>query len=119
MTLDLKQPYLPMEAVSVSAIPEGPGWQYEPKWDGFRCMAFKDGNKVDLQSKAQKMLTAYFPEIVEALRGLRSPTFVLDGELVIPVNGELSFDHLLMRLSRAEGGPKLQAAEHPARSVRL
>jgi ATP-dependent DNA ligase len=110
----LKQPYLPMEAVSVSVIPVGPGWQYEPKWDGFRCLAFKDGNKIELQSKSQKPLTAYFPEVVDALRAVKPATCVLDGELVIPVNGELSFDHLLMRLSRGEGGPRRQAAQYPA-----
>jgi ATP-dependent DNA ligase len=114
MPLELKPPYSPMEAVLVSKMPEGPGWSYEPKWDGFRCLAFKDGNNIELQSKSQKTLTAYFPEIVEALRLLDAETCVLDGELVISVNGELSFDHLLMRMSRAEGGTKKQAAEHPA-----
>src|SRR5262249_55129885 len=114
MPLRLKQPYLPMEAVSVTTIPEGPGWQYEPKWDGFRCMAFKDGDKIVLQSKSQKVLTAHFPEVVEALRAIESKALVLDGELVIPVNGELSFDHLLTRLSRSDGGPKQQAARYPA-----
>jgi ATP-dependent DNA ligase len=114
MHLALKTPYSPMEAVSVSKMPEGPGWSYEPKWDGFRCLAFKDGNNIELQSKSQKTLTVYFPEIVEALRVLEAATCVLDGELVIPVDGELSFDHLLMRMSRAEGGTKKQAAEHPA-----
>ena len=114
MPLDLKPPYTPMEALSVSKMPEGPGWGYEPKWDGFRCLAFKDGKNIELQSKSQKTLTAYFPEIVEALRSLGAATCVLDGELVIPVDGELSFDHLLMRMSRAQGGTKKQAAEHPA-----
>jgi len=114
MPLGLKQPYLPMEAVSVTTIPEGPGWQYEPKWDGFRCLAFKDGDKIVLQSKSQKVLTAHFPEVVEALRALEPKAMVLDGELVIPVDGELSFDHLLMRLSRSDGGPKQQAARFPA-----
>jgi len=114
MPLALKPPYSPMEAVSVSTIPEGPGWSYEPKWDGFRCLAFKDGTSVELQSKSQKMLTAYFPEIADALSGLGPATCVLDGELVISVNGELSFDHLLMRISRAQGGTRKQAAEHPA-----
>jgi ATP-dependent DNA ligase len=103
-----------MEAVSVSAIPTGDRWQYEPKWDGFRCLAFRDGNKVELQSKSQKILTAYFPEVAGALLNLAPATFVLDGEIVIPVSGELSFDHLLMRLSRAQGGVKRQAADFPA-----
>jgi ATP-dependent DNA ligase len=103
-----------MEAVSVSSIPNGDCWQYEPKWDGFRCLAFRDGNKVELQSKSQKTLTQYFPEVASALLKLAPSTFVLDGELVIPVNGELSFDHLLMRLSRAQGGVKKQASDFPA-----
>src|SRR5215469_16541493 len=114
MPLALKPPFSPMEAVSVSAIPEGPGWSYEPKWDGFRCLAFKDGNTVVLQSKSHKMLTAYFPEVADAVRRLEPASCVLDGELVISVNGELSFDHLLMRISRGQGGTRKQAAEHPA-----
>src|SRR5215470_241578 len=105
--------YLPMEAVSASAIPKGEGWRYEPKWDGFRCLAFKDGEKVELHSKSAKLLTAAFPEIADALRALKPASFVLDGELVIPVNGVLSFDHLLARFSRS-GGSRQQAAEHPA-----
>jgi ATP-dependent DNA ligase len=114
MPLVLKMPYSPMEAVLVSKMPEGPEWSYEPKWDGFRCLAFKDSHNVELQSKSQKTLTAYFPEVVEALRALDAAKCVLDGELVISVDGELSFDHLLMRMSRAQGGTKKQAAEHPA-----
>ena len=90
-----------MEAVSVSSIPPGDAWQYEPKWDGFRCLAFKDGEKVELHSKSAKLLTAVFPEIADALRALMPATFLLDGELVIPVNGVLSFDHLLARFSRS------------------
>jgi len=113
-TRPLRPPYSPMEAVSVSVIPTGDRWQYEPKWDGFCCLAFRDGNKVELQSKSRRILTAYFPEVVSALLKLSPPTFVLDGEIVIPVNGELSFDHLLMRLSRAQGGAKKQAADFPA-----
>jgi ATP-dependent DNA ligase len=103
-----------MEAVSAGAIPEGKDWQYEPKWDGFRCLAFKDADIIQLQSKSQKMLTAFFPEVADSLRALEPQSFVLDGELVIPVGGELSFDHLLMRLSRARGGSREHAAEHPA-----
>jgi ATP-dependent DNA ligase len=114
MAQSLKAPYEPMEAVSVSSIPDGDCWQYEPKWDGFRCLAFKDGNRIELQSKSEKSLTQYFPEVVSAMLKLTPKTFVLDGELVISVNGELSFDHLLMRLSRAQGGVKKQAADFPA-----
>jgi ATP-dependent DNA ligase len=92
MTERLKPPYSPIEAVSVSAIPVGSAWQYGPKWDGFRCLAFRDGNKVELQSKSRKTLTPCFREVASALLKLAPPTFVLDGEIVIPVNSELSFD---------------------------
>src|SRR6476661_6729227 len=101
MTLPLSQPYPPMEALSVDAIPEGPGWQYEPKWDGFRCLIFRDGNKIDLQSKSCRALGRYFPEIVAAVKKLKTEKFVLDGELVIPRGRHLSFDDLLQRIHPA------------------
>ena len=91
-----------MEAEPASELPAGPDWQYEPKWDGFRCIAFRDANKVDLESKSQKPLTRYFPELVAALLALKAKQFVLDGEIVIPVDGQLSFDSLLMRIHPAE-----------------
>lgn len=78
-----------MEARLVEEIPIGAGWPYEPKWDGFRCLAFRDGGAIQLQSKNGQPLGRYFPEIVEALRSLPR-TFVLDGEIVIPVDGRLS-----------------------------
>ena len=81
----------------------GPEWQYEPKWDGFRCLAFKDGTQVELMSKSGQPLTRYFPEIAAALAALQPRTFVLDGEIVISIDGSLSFDALLQRI-------------HPARS---
>jgi ATP-dependent DNA ligase len=87
-----------MEALSATTLPTGPEWQYEPKWDGFRCLAFRDGDDVELQSKAGKPLTRYFPELVAALAKLKTPQFVLDGEVVIPFEGGLSFDQLLMRI---------------------
>lgn len=102
-----------MEAVFAAALPVGDGWQYEPKWDGFRCLAFKEGDKVELHSKSAKLLTAHFQEIADALRALQPTSFVLDGELVIPVNGVLSFDHLLARFARSKGS-RQQAAEYPA-----
>jgi ATP-dependent DNA ligase len=97
MTLPLRIPYSPMEAASVDALPTGKEWQYEPKWDGFRCLAFRDGPKVALQSKAGRPLTRYFPELVETLRGLKAKRFVLDGEIVVPADGGFSFDALLQR----------------------
>src|SRR5213075_3498342 len=98
MTLPLKQPYLPMEAKSVEKLPVGDNWQYEPKWDGFRCLAFRDGDKVELQSKSGQPLARYFPEVVEAVRALKPTRFVLDGEIAVPVEGTLSFDDLLQRI---------------------
>ena len=81
----LKPPLPPMEARLVEEIPTGPGWQYEPKWDGFRCIAFRDGKQVYLQSKAGQPLARYFPDIADALARLPEKHFVLDGELVVPV----------------------------------
>jgi len=87
-----------MEAAPATTLPVGSQWQYEPKWDGFRCLAFRDNKKIELQSKSGKPLTRYFPELVAALSRLRATQFVLDGEIVIPVDGDLSFDQLLMRI---------------------
>jgi ATP-dependent DNA ligase len=101
MTLPVRKQYQPMEALPATDLPSGPEWHYEPKWDGFRCLAFRDGARVDLQSKSGKPLTRYFPELVEALLALAAKQFVLDGEIVIPVDGNLSFDDLLMRIHPA------------------
>ncbi|MGA7622037.1 MAG: ATP-dependent DNA ligase [Candidatus Acidiferrales bacterium] len=101
MTLGLPKSYPPMEAQIASGLPSGPNWHYEPKWDGFRCLAFRDGARLDLESKSGKSLTRYFPELVAALSALKATKFVLDGEIVIPVNGDLSFDDLLMRIHPA------------------
>jgi ATP-dependent DNA ligase len=87
-----------MEAAPATSLPTGVHWQYEPKWDGFRCLAFRDQKRIELQSKAGKPLTRYFPELAGALTKLRAARFVLDGEIVIPVDGDLSFDQLLMRI---------------------
>jgi ATP-dependent DNA ligase len=102
VSLPLSRTYRPMEAMPESELPVGPEWHYEPKWDGFRCMAFRDGPRVDLESKSQKPLTRYFPELVAALLQPEAQRFVLDGEIVIPAGGSLSFDHLLMRIHPAE-----------------
>jgi ATP-dependent DNA ligase len=101
VTLPLARTYAPMEALPAQELPSGPGWQYEPKWDGFRCIAFRDGAKIHLESKSSKPLTRYFPELVDALADLKATKFVLDGEIVIPVDGNPSFDHLLMRIHPA------------------
>jgi len=90
-----------MEALPATNLPSGSEWQYEPKWDGFRCLAFRDGKHIDLMSKSQKRLTRYFPELVAALAALKAQRFVLDGEIVIPSDGGLSFDALLQRIHPA------------------
>jgi len=90
-----------MEAKSVEKLPTGDHWQYEPKWDGFRCLAFRDGDRVDLQSKSGQPLARYFPEIVQALLDLKPKQFVIDGEIVVPIKGKFSFDDLLMRIHPA------------------
>jgi ATP-dependent DNA ligase len=103
-----------MEARSVDEIPVGDEWQYEPKWDGFRCIAFRDGADVFLQSKAGQPLARYFPDVVEALQRLDAKRFVLDGELAIPVGRALSFDELQLRLHPAASRVQKLAAAHPA-----
>jgi len=117
MTLPLKQQYPPMEAKSVAQLPSGADWQYEPKWDGFRCIAFRDGDRIDLQSKSGQPLGRYFPELVDALLKLKPRQFVLDGEIVVPVDGRLSFDDLLMRIHPAASRVQKLAKEHPGTLV--
>jgi ATP-dependent DNA ligase len=108
----------PMEAQSAEALPVGGGaWQYEPKWDGFRCLAFKEGGTVDLRAKSGKPLGRYFPEVVAWLSELPSARFVLDGELVIQIGDHLSFDALQMRLHPAESRIRKLAVETPARLI--
>jgi ATP-dependent DNA ligase len=101
MTLPIPKNYSPMEAQPAEELPQGSDWHYEPKWDGFRCLAFRDGTRIDLESKSGKPLTRYFPELVEALASVKATKFVIDGEIVIPVNEKLSFDDLLMRIHPA------------------
>ncbi len=103
-----------MEARSVDEIPVGDDWQYEPKWDGFRCLAFRDGKDVFLQSKAGQPLARYFPDVVAQIQALKAKRFVLDGELVIPVGRALSFDELQLRLHPAASRVQKLAAAHPA-----
>jgi ATP-dependent DNA ligase len=103
-----------MEARSVDKIPTGDGWQYEPKWDGFRCLVFRDGDKIYLQSKNGQPLARYFPDVVANMAKLLQQQFVLDGELVIPVRGALSFDELQLRLHPAASRVQKLAAAHPA-----
>ena len=114
MTLPLRTDYAPMAARLVDAIPTGPTWQYEPKWDGFRCLAFRDGESVALRSRSGKPLERYFPDVVESVRAVTAARFVLDGELVVPVGGHLAFDELLQRIHPAASRVRRLAAERPA-----
>jgi ATP-dependent DNA ligase len=104
----------PMEAKLVDALPEEPGWQFEPKWDGFRCLAFRAGDEVELRAKSGKPLTRFFPEMVEAVRALPARRLALDGELAIAVDGDLSFEALQMRLHPAESRVRKLSQEQPA-----
>jgi len=104
----------PMEAKSAPALPTGDGWWFEPKWDGFRCIATKDGDAVNLTAKSGKPLGRYFPEVVAHLAGLKPDRFVLDGELLIQVKDRYAFDALQMRLHPAESRIRRLAAETPA-----
>lgn len=117
MNLPIEPPYLPMEAQQVKRIPAGDGWQYEPKWDGFRCIVFRDGDTVELQSKSAKPLTRYFPEVAAAMREIAAQRFVLDGEIVIPSGDALSFEDLLQRIHPAESRVHRLSVETPARFI--
>ncbi|QKC98302.1 ATP-dependent DNA ligase [Mesorhizobium sp. NZP2298] len=108
----------PMEAKTANALPSDRGkWQYERKWDGFRCLAFKAGNEVDLRAKSGKPLGRYFPEVVSMLRELKAKDFVVDGEIVIDMDGSLSFAALQMRLHPAESRIRKLSVETPAKLI--
>ena len=115
--LKVKPGLAPMEAKLVDSLPDGEGWHYEPKWDGFRCLVFRDGDDVDLQSKSGKPLARYFPEVADLARRIEADRFVLDGELVIPVGDALSFEALQMRLHPAESRIRRLARETPAQLI--
>ena len=107
-------PIAPMEALLADRLPDGPGWQYEPKWDGFRCIAIRSGAEVALWSKSGKPLGRYFPEIVAVFDGLKAREFILDGELLTIRSGAVDFEALQMRLHPAESRVRKLAAETPA-----
>lgn len=113
-SLLLKPPIPPMEALSQPELPIGEQWAYEPKWDGFRCLAFKNGDDVYLQSKSGQPLSRYFPEVKAALAEISAPRFVLDGELVIAHGQKSSFDDLLQRIHPAASRIKKLSEETPA-----
>jgi ATP-dependent DNA ligase len=103
-----------MEARLVNELPRGSGWQFEPKWDGFRCLAFKDGGKVELQAKSGKSLSRFFPEIVASIARAPFKRFTIDGELIIEIGGTSSFEALQMRLHPAASRIARLSSECPA-----
>jgi len=103
-----------MEALLAAELPDGEGWQFEPKWDGFRCLARRDGAEITLTSKSGKPLGRYFPEVIEILAAVKEKRFLLDGELIISLNDALSFDALQLRLHPAESRVRRLANETPA-----
>ncbi|HET9096998.1 MAG TPA: ATP-dependent DNA ligase [Candidatus Baltobacteraceae bacterium] len=112
--LPLRPPIEPMEAKTVSKIPRGEQWLYEPKWDGFRCIAFRDGDEIAMQSKSGQPLERYFPEVANALRALKPARYVLDGEIFIERDGGLDFDALLQRIHPAASRIRRLSLETPA-----
>jgi ATP-dependent DNA ligase len=117
MKLAVNPPLLPMLAKRVEALPDGAGWLFEPKWDGFRVLVFRDGEELLLQSRDEKPLGRYFPELAEPLRALLPHQAVLDGEIVIASPEGLDFEALQMRLHPAASRVKLLATQTPASLV--
>mgnify|MGYP003348509103 FL=1 len=114
MHLPVMPPVEPMLAKPMSGLPDGDGWLYEPKWDGFRALVFRDGDEAFIQSRDLKALDRYFPELAAPLRSALPDRCVLDGEVVISKGGRLDFDALLLRIHPAESRVRLLAAESPA-----
>ncbi len=106
-----------MLAKAADTLPDGDGWLYEPKWDGFRAIVFRDGDEVLIQSRDLKPLDRYFPELAAPLRASLPDRCVVDGEVVIARDGELDFEALLLRIHPAASRVKMLAAEHPASFV--
>ena len=117
MTLPLAPPIKPMLAKLAREIPPGDGWLYEPKWDGFRCIVFRDGDDVELGSRNERPLTRYFPEVVEAVKRELPARCVVDGELVVAGEDGLDFDALQLRIHPAVSRITKLAAEIPASFV--
>jgi ATP-dependent DNA ligase len=114
VTLPITPPFNPMEALSAATVPVGPTWQYEPKWDGFRCLVFRDADYIELQAKSGRSLTRYFPELSDGIRRLSPRRFVIDSEIVVPSGNSFSFDSLLQRIHPAPTRVKKLALETPA-----
>jgi ATP-dependent DNA ligase len=110
-------PVEPMLARNASRLPDGDGWLFEPKWDGFRCIVFRDGDDVELLSRGGKSLVRYFPELVDPLRAQLPARVVVDGEIVVAVDGALSFDALGQRIHPAASRVEMLAEATPAELV--
>jgi ATP-dependent DNA ligase len=115
--LAVTPPIEPMEARSTAHLPVDGPWLYEPKWDGFRCLVFRDHGQVELQSKARKSLTRYFPEVESAVKAVSARQFVLDCELLVPRGDDLAFDLLLQRIHPAASRVERLARETPGALV--
>ena len=117
MNLPVNPPILPMLAKRVGQLPTGGTWIFEPKWDGFRALVFRDGGEILLQSRDEKSLNRYFPELLEPLASQLPTRCVLDGEVVVTQNGALDFDALQLRIHPAQSRVKLLSQEIPASMV--
>ena len=117
MDLPLLPPVKPMLAKAVTKVPTAEGMFYEPKWDGFRCIVFRDGDEVELGSRNERPLTRYFPEVVEAVKAALPERCVVDGEIVVPNGDRLHFEALLQRIHPAESRVRLLAEQTPASFV--
>ncbi|HYT10435.1 MAG TPA: ATP-dependent DNA ligase, partial [Mycobacteriales bacterium] len=117
MDLPVMPPVAPMLAKSVKAVPDGPGYLYEPKWDGFRCIVFRDGDEVELGSRNERPMTRYFPDVVDAVRAQLPERCVVDAEIVVPRGDRLDFEALLQRIHPADSRVRLLAEQTPASLV--
>src|SRR5205085_11167808 len=117
MSLPLEPPIAPQLAKSAKELPEGDDWVYEPKFDGFRTIVFRDGDDVYLQSRNGKPMNRYFPEVVEAVRSMERDRLVMDGEIIVVVDGVQEFDLLGQRIHPAESRVRMLAEQWPAEYV--
>src|SRR5947208_1329879 len=117
MRLPFAPPLAPMLSSAADALPEGDGWQFEPKWDGFRTLVFRDGDEILLQSRDEKPMNRYFPELIAPLAAVLPERCVVDGEIVIVGEDGLDFEALLLRIHPAASRVKLLAAQMPASFV--
>ena len=117
MTLPLEPPIPPQLAKSSKELPEGDDWVYEPKWDGFRIIVFRDGDEIYLQSRNGKPMNRYFPEVIESIREMDADRLVMDGEIIVVVDGVQEFDLLGQRIHPAESRVKMLSEQWPAAYV--